>query len=137
VNGKADETRRRDGFPERSEKKDLECRRAASLVPWIAAGSAPIVDKVRLYRHVADCPPCRTDLAQALALSLRVRQAVGGLPPATAGLWEKIATRLQPDRVLPESRPSTVLLGKALGALESASLPRLASAPLRWVLSWI
>lgn len=117
-------------------RENMDCHRAADLVPWVAASSAPAGERAWLYRHVAGCPACRTDLARAIALAARVRHAARSLPAAPPQVWERLAAVLPPEPVSAEDQRDVVLLGKALGVLEQAGLPQLALAPLRWVLGW-
>lgn len=132
---------------------DRDCQRAADLIPWVAGRTAAADDKAWLYLHVVGCARCRTDLTRALALSARVHAAADSLPVAPDALWHKITAAepaLLPPAMLaedtaaaavaaapnPEQR-ATFLLGKALGLLDLAGLPRVASAQLQWALSWV
>ncbi len=139
-----------DGRAERTgragDPKDTDCRRAADLVPWVAAGSAPTAERVWLYRHLTGCPVCRTDLARAVALAVRVRHEAGGLPEVPPQVWERLSATLPPGPVATGEpadmtgmgyRREVVLLDKTLGVLEQAGLPRLALGPLRWALGWV
>jgi hypothetical protein len=70
------------------------------LLPAYAAGSLPEADRERVRAHLADCPPCRTELASWQAMT----SPDTGPPPDPATLIRAVLTRsaLSPQ---PKSAP--------------------------------
>lgn len=104
---------------------DTLCHEARELVPWVANDTASEAETLQVYRHIADCAGCRTDLAQTLALRHRTREAAAALP-LEAPSWEDIAQAIEPKA--PESEPGHAPVLRAITeAMQATGLPAVLS----------
>ncbi len=71
----------------------MNCREARELLPWYAAGSLSAGESAAVAAHLAACQACRAELAREVELVREVQGAVGRLPGAPAGTWEKVLAR--------------------------------------------
>ncbi|HAF71407.1 MAG: hypothetical protein XD60_1618 [Acetothermia bacterium 64_32] len=71
----------------------MNCRQARELIPWQAAGSLPGEERTALAAHLAGCPACRTEFAQAVRLVRELRGAFARLPEPKDEVWIRTLAR--------------------------------------------
>ena len=71
----------------------MNCQDARKLIPWQAAGSLPDEEGAALAAHLAGCPACRAELAQAVRLVRDLREAFGLMPEPTTEVWARTLAR--------------------------------------------
>jgi len=102
---------------------DTLCQEIQDLVPWVANETASEAETVQVYRHVADCAGCRTDLAHTLALRHRTREAAAALL-LEAAPWADIAQAIETDAPEPGHTP---VLSALTEAMQATGLPAIFS----------
>jgi len=73
----------------------VNCRQARELVPWYAIGSLPEGEQAEVALHLAGCPACRTELAQAVRLVRELRGAFARLPGPKDEVWIRTLARVR------------------------------------------
>ncbi len=91
----------------------IDCREARELIPWYVNGTLSAGEARELAVHLAGCPACRTELADAIRLSIEVKTAVSRLP----GAPERIREKVLPQSEVPVARLDlgSFFLGLSLG----------------------
>lgn len=91
----------------------IDCGEARELIPWYVTGTLPAAEARELAAHLAGCPACRAELADAALLSIEVKNAVSRLP----GAPEKIREKVLPQSEFPVARLDlgSFLLGLSVG----------------------
>ena len=91
----------------------IDCEEARELIPWYANGTLSPPEARELAAHLAECPACRAELADALLLSIEVRDAISHLP----GAPKKVKEEVLPQSEVPVARLNlgSFLLGLSLG----------------------
>jgi len=71
----------------------MNCQDARKLIPWQAAGSLPDEEGAALAAHLAGCPACRAELAQAVRLVRELRGVFARLPEPKDEVWGRTLAR--------------------------------------------
>ncbi len=91
----------------------IDCTKVRELIPWYANGTLPAGEAREVAAHLAGCPACRAELAEAALISIEVKNAVALLP----GAPERIRETVLPQGEVPVARLDlgSFLLGLSLG----------------------
>ena len=91
----------------------MDCNEARELIPWYITGALSPEEMQGLAVHLARCPACRDELAEALRLSLEVNAAFSRLP----GVPDDLRDRVMAVSEIPVARLDlgSFLLGLSLG----------------------
>lgn len=71
----------------------MNCGEVRELIPWYATGSLPGSERAEVALHLAECPACRTELAQAVRLVRDLREAFGSMPEPASEVWARTLAR--------------------------------------------
>jgi len=92
----------------------IDCDKARELIPWYVNGTLTGDEAREIASHLAGCPTCREELAQAVRLSWELRAAFERMPAVHERVWEKVKTRAQ-GISLGRIDVGSFLLGLSLG----------------------
>ena len=105
----------------------IDCDKARELIPWYVNKTLAGDEAREIASHLAGCPTCREELAQAVRLSWELRAAFEQMPAVPERAWEKVTTRAQ-GISLARIDVGSFLLGLSLGlSVTRSGIPKFKS----------
>ncbi|MCK4355590.1 zf-HC2 domain-containing protein [Candidatus Bipolaricaulota bacterium] len=105
----------------------INCDKARELIPWYVNGTLTGDEAREIASHLAGCPTCREELAQAVRLSWELRAAFDRIPTVPERVWEKVRTHAQ-GISLARIDVGSFLLGLSLGlSVTRSGIPKFKS----------
>lgn len=105
----------------------IDCDKARELIPWYVNGTLTGDEAREIASHLAGCPTCREELAQAVRLSWELRAAFARIPSVPERVWEKVRTHAQ-GISLARIDVGSFLLGLSLGlSVTRSGIPKFKS----------